>query len=306
MEEKLLNDVRVFVLDEEATLVKSPWECKPVLPENSIVKKIDGTVHHLNYVDYLEICWANHYGVVLKPDHLWQIVLCEIGTHVKDNVELYRKLFTDSDQKKNIVINTLEPHVLPLDEVVKQLKNLVPIGIDDFLPSFSTSTEMSQFAFNAAFADAVSPYYNYFMLACGFPKIRLEGEIDDWKKMQSSLKSLKTHFAILNDYFDKVISRVDDVIKVLLTNDATVFKTILKMQRCGSGSQHTVEGWIKEFFFKEIDYALTQNFPSCVSSVLYTNLSTDTDYEMKVGLLSSNVEDGFLVPDFGYAVYEKV
>ena len=276
-----------------------------VLPEGSISKKIDGTVNHLNYVKYLEICWANHLGVVLKPDHLWQIILCEIGSHVKDNAERYRHLFTDSNEKKNIVVHTNDAVVLPLDEIVNQLKTLVPIGVDDFLPNFTTTTELSHFAFSAAFADAVSPYYNYMMFMCGFPKIRLEGEVDDWKKMKNSLSNLKRHFAALNDYFDRVNGHIDNVVAVLITNDASVFKTILSMERCGSGSQYTVEGWIKDFFVKEIDFAQTTNFPSCVSNVQYKNLDTDTDYEMKVGLLSSNVVDGFLVPEFGYAVYEK-
>lgn len=45
---------------------------------------INGSHLHRNYLTYLEIAWANHYGVVLSPDIFWHLTLSEIGSHIKE------------------------------------------------------------------------------------------------------------------------------------------------------------------------------------------------------------------------------
>lgn len=300
---------QTFVLNHDTTPPRYIREAREVLSaEKRVIMNVNGTHQHLNYLSYLELCWANHYSIVLKPDHIWQILLTEIATHIKNNAEKYRHLFTDSNEKKEITVSTADPYVLPLHEVTKQLKDLVPVGTEDFLLNFTTSTEMSRFAFNAAFCDAMSPYYSYSMLMCAFPKIRVEGTEEDWTKMLTSIKNLRTFFELSN-YFTKVENNIKNIISALQNNDGEIFKTMFTLVRCGSGSQTELDGWIKDFFnlTKAVRPGYVSNYPTATSIVEYKNLSTGKEYVMRVGLFSSSFDENqeFLLPEYGYAVYEK-
>lgn len=278
----------------------------PLSNNEYILNKIpSGNLQHLNYLYYLEICWKRHYNAVIKPDYIWQIILCEFANHIKNNSEKYRKLFTDSNEKKDIVVNTIDPVILPIDSVVKKLIDLIPFkNVKSFIPKFSTTNDLSILAFSAAFCDAMSPYYNYGMFLCGIPKIKIEGTKSDWELLQSNfdiiVKELK-----LNKYKNKVNKILNNIINSYEDNDIDFFKNIIKMERCGSGSQHTVNGWIKDLYIDNVDFGLTKNYPSCVSNVEYKNLTTNKEYIMNVGLFSSQLINGYLTPEFSYVIYDK-
>src|SRR3990167_9458970 len=138
---------------------------------------IGGEYRHTNYLEYLQMAWGSHHGIILSPDIFWFILLNESASHIKDNSEHYRSLFTtakEGEGKTKIIVPTLDPQLISLDLIADELKKLVPTDIDIFIPKFSTSTPASAFAFKSAFADAMSPYYDYMMLLCGISKIQLQ------------------------------------------------------------------------------------------------------------------------------------
>lgn len=49
---------------------------------------------------------------------------------------------------------------------------------------------------------------------------------------------------------------------------------------------------------------MIKSFPKHVAKIEYKNLSSGISYQMKVGILSSIIKDGYLVPDFEYGVNE--
>ena len=59
-------------------------------------------ISHLNYLEYLEICWKWHYGAVISPDILWHIFLCELALVIAANPDTYRSLFTESPDQTGI------------------------------------------------------------------------------------------------------------------------------------------------------------------------------------------------------------
>ena len=176
---------------------------------------INGSVRHKNYLNYLEIAWGSHHGIVFSPDILWHIVLNEVSTHIKGNSELYRELFTANPSgKTEIRIPTNDTELIDLSVIVDKLTELIPSDVSPFLLKFSTSNAESQLAFNAAFADAMTPYYNYSMFCCGISKVKVLGEVEDWVSIKESLSKL---VSILNKkgmkaYFNKVESLVDRII----------------------------------------------------------------------------------------------
>lgn len=270
---------------------------------------IGGKFRHTNYMEYLQMAWANHYGVIMSPDIFWFILLNESAGHIKNNSEHYRSLFTTAPEgKTDIIVPTADPQLIDLNLIAEELRKLVPTDIDIFIPTFSTSTLSSSFAFQAAFADAMSPYYNYMMLLCGIPKVKIQGTAKDWNQLSDGIEKLKS---LLNKdenivgYFDRIQNISKSIISNLETPNADFWKNMFSLERCGSGGEVDVNGWIADMYIKKPRPAYVNNFPTNVAKVPYKLINTGQKFELKYGLFSSNIEDGFLVPDFGFIINEE-
>lgn len=282
---------------------------KYVGKEYSVIRDCipEGDVKHTNYLEYLGEAWKSHYGIVFSPDILWHIVLNEIAQVIKGNPEQYRKLFTSSDDKQLILVKTMDSELIDLNLIMDGLKSLIPSNANLFLPEFTTSTATSLLAFMATFADAMSPFYNYGMYMCGITKVKVLGETEDWETIERNLKSLGDLFETSDvvDYFTRVGNLVDTIRTSSGEDSASFWKDIFSLERCGSGGQVEVKGWINKLFMKTPRPAYINNYPTCVSYVAYRNITTNQDFELVYGLFSSKLEHGFLEPEFGYLITEK-
>lgn len=59
---------------------------------------------HRNFLNYLEKCWAIHYGIVINPDIIWYTILSEFAAIVKSSPKDYEHLFTSSTTKKTLIV----------------------------------------------------------------------------------------------------------------------------------------------------------------------------------------------------------
>jgi len=268
-----------------------------------IEDNIDSEYAHKNYLSYLLAAWDSHWGIVVSPDIIWYTLQCELTSIVGTHVDSYRDLFTTSQEKQEITVYSDSMTVMPLDTLMSAIADKVPSDIRAFLPEFSTSTQRSLFARYAAFADMVSPYYNYGMFCCGFPAIDVHGDAADWRKLRASWNELGKLFTKHQDYIARVDSILDKIYSSLY--DANHWREMFKLDQCGSGHQYTVDGWFKNLFEQKPDLGFPENYPSHISLVAYKQLNTKKDYEMKQGLFSSKKEGGFLIPDFAHIIYEK-
>lgn len=265
----------------------------------------DGHCYHQNYMMYLKKCWEEHLGIVISPDIIWQGLLCEITGIVKGDPEKFRHLFTDSPDKKDIIIVTEELVTMPLGLLTEALKELVPTDSSDFLLEFSTTNMRAKHSFSAAFADICSPYYNYSMCLCAFPCIDVRGTKDDWRLLRSSFWAIRSKLKACEGWFDKVDKILGEIIDNL--GSADFWTKMFSLKKCGSGSDVEVNGWISNLYVKQpegLNYP--SNFASHISLVNYRQLDTEKDYLMKDGLFYSKMEGDVLVPEFGFVVFEKV
>jgi len=276
---------------------------KPV----SIMDNIVGTVFHNNYLDYLSKCYSSHNGIVIKPDYIWYTILCEIASIVKASPKTYQNIFTDSDEKKDVLVYTDDPVKMPIDVLINSVFDLIPSGLkkDDILLKFSTVTENSTFAFSTSFLDAVSPYYNYMMYMCGYNKIKVMGTVDDYQLMKNSFGVLTELFngTPMMDYFNKVGVVIDKIMNGF--EDLEFWKNIFFVKYCGSGHQETAQGWFTALFNTYPRVAYVENFPTHISVVKYKNITTGKSFEMSNGILSSVEEGDYLVPDFSFYINEQ-
>ena len=261
---------------------------------------LHGDVFHKNYLYYLSECYNTHRGYVINPDILWNLVLTEIAGIVKDDPEQYRFLFTDSDEKKEIIIAGFDPFELDMNEIVKCLKALVPSNVETFIPEFTTTGEAEIHAHNCAFADMVSPYYNYSMYLCGFPKVRVEGTQEDWEKFMNHIDGLGEimEFDFITEYLVKVADNIEQILDSVKGEDRSEFFTnIFSLERCGSGSQVEVNGWITDFYVNQPQVPYLENFSAGYSKVDYTVINVG-EYCLFSGLFCSEDINGYLIPIF--------
>lgn len=283
---------------------------KLVTKGNTVVRDcIDGTVRHNNYLEYLGQAWNSHRGIIVSPELIWHVILNELASTIKNDFENYREYFSTSSEKVEIVVQTNDSQLLPLDAIMNELKKLVPTDVDIFLPDFSTNTESSELAMMATFADAMSPFYNYGMLMCGISKVRIQGTESDWNKIINHLNRLGEEVfsksTNIISYIDKVNTCIEELIHAIENESVDFFKTIFRLDRCGSGSEVQVKGWIQNLFIKIPKPGYINNYPTCVSYVRYKNLTDGNKFELVYGLLSSIEEDGYLIPNFGYLITQE-
>ena len=258
-------------------------------------------VIHRNFLDYLVLCWGRHYGVVISPTILWNMVLSNLAFEVNRVPDTYRKYFTDSDEKKEIVV-TQGGYLIDPQLLINKLRGLIPDdNMGDFFPKFSTDGDMSVLANQIAFLDMVSPYYNYGMLLCGIPKVKVLGTNEDWQWFMNHLGKLTGLLEEANDYLVGVAVRVAEI-----AQETADYSELFSLERCGSGSQVEVTGWIRDFFIEQPRVPYPENFVSCISKIDYKNYNEGgKEYRLYAGLFTSEVEDGYLVPAFNTQYFEK-
>lgn len=274
--------------------------------EEMVMDVSGGTVKHRGLLYYLETCYNFHKGAVLRPDDFWYLMLSEIASVVKSRPEDFRKLFTDSSEKKDIIIYNADPVNMSFTTLIDALKKEVPTNTYAFLPKFSTSNAMTKLAFYASFADMISPYYNYMMYMCGIPKVKILGEYSEYQSLCDKVASLAQIFAADNDvlsYLERMHLTFEKLSNAIENSDSEFFKDIFYLEKCGSGSEHQICGWITQLFFK-VEKSKIENYPSMVSMVEYTNLDTNKKYKKYVGLFGSREEDNYLIPEYGYFINE--
>jgi hypothetical protein len=264
-------------------------------------------IYFSNYLGYLEKCWAAHAGIVITPDILWYTLLCELAIVVKGSPENYRPLFSGQAEKHKITVMAAPP-VLPLEAVVAEMDRVLPVNSADFLPQFSTSTIRSQQTMRAAFCDLCSPYCNYSMYLCGIPFIDVQGTEQDWQQLRERWQGLIQLVSRLDAQPGVWMYRVMSILDQLVSRwqEPVFWREMFWLEKCGSGHQTEVRGWFAQLFWVVPDVAYASNFSTHVSRVSYRDLSGNTDYVLKAGLFCGRPEGEFLVPDFGYLVYQQL
>jgi len=273
----------------------------------SLEDNIKGSIFHKNYLSYLSGAYATHYGIVVRPDHIWYTILCEMGYLIKSDPKKYESLFTNSSEKKDISVPTLDPIVMPIDSLINELFKLIPSGLnrDVILLNFSTTDAPATFAFSTSFLDAASPYYNYSMYLCGFNKIKVLGNVTDYELMRTKVGTLS--FIFNSTPVDTYLTKVHAVIQSIIDefNDEKFWQEMFYIEHCGSGHQEEAKGWFTDLYHTYPRLGYVCNFPTHLSIVEYKNITTGKSFVMKSGLLSSVIEDDYMIPNFEFYVNEK-
>lgn len=270
----------------------------------------DDHQYHSNYMNYLIGNWSQHRSIVLNPDVVWFAALHEIAQGVVQNPEPHRSLFTR--ESKQVVIKVMVGSVddpLPLDVVTNELRELVPVDIDLFLPSFTTTTQMARLTHLASFAEACSPYYRYMTFLCGFPRIRIDGTADDYDLAVGRAVALYNEFDRIGSPLAPWMAQVmlpwlSNIADGVHRQDAEFFAKMIATKRCGSGGEIHVDGWWTRLFRAQPDDPKPENFPTQIARVPWENVETQRRFSLNCGVFHSQADDEFWNPQFGFVQNE--
>lgn len=278
-----------------------------------------GVVPHASFGEYLKIAYMNDYGIVIRPEFFWYTIMQQLAGHVKSNPDDYRQFFTTKKEGKTTItgygtdfihmpvldiFQRLLPKIPSLPKKDIQGKKLTPKQRREIiLPKFTTVTPESQVATAAAFLEAASEYYIYQYYGCVYNKIRIEGTREDFSLMNTIVNHyLAQMFPPLKDYWYQlqgVLGRITSN-----WNDDEFWKRILWTEQ--GYMQQNVDGWYVDFFigkeqnmkFSFMPYGGYSGSLGGYTKVEYKELYTQKTYALITGLLSSTVEDGYLIPHF--------
>lgn len=296
---EIILDSSLAVIEHQFNTINLKYAFKDSVDFN-VASTIDSNIFHRNYLTYLELCWKLHYGIVISPTILWNMVLNNLAYQVNKTPEIFRKYFTESDEKQEIIVQQ-GGNLIDVNLLISGISSKIPTKImDSCFPKFTTDTEKSIIANYTAFLDMVSPFYNYGMLLCGIPKIKILGIKEDWLIFVYKLGEIAGAIPELTDYIFKVTKRISDIIEE--TADYSKFFTL---ERCGSGSQIEIYGWIIDFFIELPPVLYPENFISCISKIDYKCYNDGNDYRLYAGLFTSIIEDGYLIPEFDNIYFSK-
>ncbi len=279
---------------------------KPAIFDELIAHDIsDLNAHHTNYMEYLLRCWSSHYGVVLTPDIFWFTILNEVAIIIREAPDKYRALFTDKPDKTEILVPGTDPAVLNIEDIITALKGLVPSNVEAFLPDFTTSTATSKLAMNAAFCDAVSPFYSYSMYLCGITRVDIRGEKADWQKVAESVAYVGGLLSDITASLAPYFKRVTKILDRIYNPTKEFMSAMIDFPTCGSGSQIEATGWFTELFVKQPRPAYPGNYSTHIATVNYkVKWEPNSDFALRTGVFSSAIDgNGFLVPSFNRIVH---
>lgn len=196
-------------------------------------------------LDAFALAFANHCPLVIEPHSLWILIMQSISKHVELNVEKYRGLFTDSTDKKTLVVEVNNDREFKkfIDGITSQLNKLITF---DPLVDFSTSTPVSNYVAKATLMDMSKSYYDYCMkIMCGIPEFHVYGTLEDWNKFIAKAKELGTLFD-LKKWTDTIVEVVTKIRDCDYKKDTYFWNYAYNLDH-GCGGPPGVSGWFLAF-----------------------------------------------------------
>ena len=168
--------------------------------------------------------YVNHCPIVLSPDVFWTLIIQGFTRHVLANSESLRDKFVDFQGKKELATNNImyptiesipqEKWEQDLNEYIDKISDYVGKDLIDILkPDFSTTNEIISQVGQINIMTCMKNYFIYksYYGGCGYPKITLEGKLEDYIKLKEKLMKLKKYD--LDFWIDELIPILDKIIE---------------------------------------------------------------------------------------------
>ena len=147
--------------------------------------------------------YSHHYKLRTSPDDWWFCIIKRVACAIDENTqkESVGKMFVDREGKKTTEVPVNDPSIYTVDyswffdQITKGIKEnvRVPEFVDGMTADFGTTTPVQKIVSQITLMYAVKQYFDFCMSTlCGIPAVEMLGTEEDWKKLTSKLKVLRT------------------------------------------------------------------------------------------------------------------
>lgn len=298
------------------------------------------------FITAIRTAYASHVPLMLAPDHFWTLISQGISKHIENNAEKFRDKFVNFDGKQTLKVardtfvkGKQNDWAGCFTEFSAQIETYVGKEMKDRLcPTFSTTDQIARACHELGLMDCLKSYFDYRVTTdCGISKVKLQGSVDDWKKLIESLDILDE--LELSDWKAVLLPILDNLRRAVAGEETDEFfwTTIYKAHfGGGSGSHPTVDGWCTNFILhingekrdefrplKTLYAAITEQKksrwsfrnPGVPQTAVPVGLSKTPfvwqyfGKEIKMnfygGFVGAKFEDGYVSPVLGWAVGEQ-
>jgi len=211
------------------------------------------------FMTAVRVAYAYHVPLSLSPDHIWTLISQGISKHIEKNAEEFRDLFVDFDGKQ--IIRLRRDNFVKgkqdndwagcFKDFSKEIAKFIGEDMKKKLcPNFTSTSDAARACHELGLMDCMKSYFDYrVMTRCGISKVKLEGSVEDWQKLEKSLEIMKE--LKLESWAEVLAPILNNFTRAAAGKDTDKYfwDTIYKAHLGGgSGSHPTVDGWSTNFF----------------------------------------------------------
>ena len=172
--------------------------------------------------------YNNHWKLRTSPDDWWFCVIKRVSCAIDKNAnkESVRNMFVDHEGKKTIEVVVPDTNIYTVDyswffdQISKgvQANIKVPEFVDGMTADFSTTTAVQKIVSQITMMTSVQEYFRFgIKCGCGIPAVEMLGTEEDWSKLKSKLKVLRTLLEPIENDLD-LSSEWWDVVEKVFNN----------------------------------------------------------------------------------------
>ncbi|KAJ6528128.1 hypothetical protein B0H19DRAFT_1385307 [Mycena capillaripes] len=207
--------------------------------------------------------YNGHHALVIRPDDVWLAILSQFNFFVNANAELLRANFVTHSGKVGLrIVNEGTRHdLLDFGSMARQMVDLIEKNIVDptlrawAIPSFTTTTENDTTVAAVLLLATLKEYFSYGFcgIACGIPRVTLEGEKSDWVNILGRLEKLKEYgiqtiawYHLLRPVIARFVAAFESDAAASGKNNVDFWQKVAHYHSMGSGMNYYY-GWINAF-----------------------------------------------------------
>jgi len=213
------------------------------------------------FIAAVGMAFDKHYPLSLAPSHFWLLIAQGVAKHIELNAERLRDTFVSHQGREKIEIRRDEfvkgspDNDWPgaFDEFSSCIQKLVKPGpyVSDIVNTYSTTSAVEKACLEITLMDAMKDYFEYSCrTCCGFPKIYMEGTVQDWEELHARVQRLRKldpqdqHFTGWTNSLSEITQKLVD--SAHGKPDLEHWRSFFKLGG-GSGGPF-INGWINTFF----------------------------------------------------------
>lgn len=282
------------------------------------------------------LAYNQHLPLSLSPDAIWSVVAHGFSIWINENAEKVRTKFVSHAGKVKLVVGipAFEAHDPNWNRIMKEFSDKLSDHIgkkrDLFVNDFSTTTVDDRIGSEALLMYGMSKYFDYGMKTlCGFPKITIEGNPEDWEKIVDRVRTMGEYSLGNEDqlkiWVDNLLPTLEEFVTASKGNPNIDFWRSFYKEGGGSGGPYIGGHVVKLFPYlktyknvirvnnfntqgKTFEGPTTGDFLQCYSpvDVEWEDTSTVRDMKFYGGVIGVSFKENILRPEVGWCISEEI